>query len=313
MNKMIKIITGQIQRAIRAVLYGVEGIGKTTFASHSPYPLFIDLEGGSDSMNVRRTQRPQTWIELLQVISEIINDQSLCSTLIIDTIDRAEKLCIDYICKKYDKNGIEDFGYGKGYTYLREEFQKLLIILDQSITSGINVLILAHSQIRKFELPGEAGAYDRYELKMAKSVCPLIKEWADILLFADYETFLISDNSKYKPAGGKRVMYAEHALCWDAKNRYGLPEKMDLDYQCISHLFVSPAKRLKEMMSRYSISADNLQKIVSEHSTYPADKPWSEYDDLTISWIIQNWDGIVSTITTSKENNNSQNGGIRNE
>ena len=104
----------------------------------------------------------------------------------------------------------------------------------------MNVVLTAHSIIRKFELPEETGAYDRYELKLGQKAgnqcAALAKEWADMVLFVNYKEIVITtkDNKK-KVSGGKRVMYTAHNPCWDAKNRHGLAEELPFDYQEIAH------------------------------------------------------------------------------
>ena len=95
--------------------------------------------------------------------------------------------------------------------------------------------------MRKFEQPDETGAYDRWELKLSKTTAPLLKEWADMVLFANYKTYVVNvDNQgatkgKNKAQGGQRVMYAAHHPCWDAKNRHGLPDEMPFEYKQIAH------------------------------------------------------------------------------
>ena len=108
------------------------------------------------------------------------------------------------------------------------------------IEVGINVVLTAHMQMRKFELPNEGGSFDRYELKLGKKTssqtAPLVKEWADMLLFANYKTIVIAqdkDGKKCKAAGGERVMYTTHHPNWDAKNRQDLPEELPFDFKSI--------------------------------------------------------------------------------
>ena len=107
---MLKISNGRIARAQKVVLYGSEGIGKSTLAAQFPNPLFIDTEGGTAHMDVRRIDRPGTWTELLEDLNEVAVAPGLCGTLIIDTADWAEQLAIGHVCAKYKKSGIEDFG-----------------------------------------------------------------------------------------------------------------------------------------------------------------------------------------------------------
>ena len=111
---MLNFITGKIDRPLKVVIYGTEGIGKSTLASKFPDPLFIDTEGGTAHLDVRRTQKPQDWDELITLVREIADTPEVCKTLVIDTADWAESMCIEYICRKYSQPGIEAFGYGKG-------------------------------------------------------------------------------------------------------------------------------------------------------------------------------------------------------
>lgn len=235
----LNITSGAVFKPQKVVLYGPEGIGKSTFASHFPQPLFIDTEGGTALMDVRRLPKPMSWETLKTMITEVANTPDCCKTLVIDTLDWAEQLCAKCVCNAHGKTGIEDFGYGKGYTYEQEEFVHLLNGLSAVIESGKNVVLTAHAKMRKFEQPDETGAYDRYELKLGgkagSQVSALVKEWADMLLFANYKQIVTEVNGKNKVQGGKRVMYTQHHPCWDAKNRHDLPEELPFDYVQIAH------------------------------------------------------------------------------
>lgn len=236
----MKIISGKIIKPQKVVIYGPEGIGKSTFAAQFPKPLFIDTEGSTSHLEVDRLPRPTSWQMLKQYIKDLKGDTMGYHTLVIDTADWAERLCEEAICQSNGKIGIEDFGYGKGYTYVKEEFGRLLDSLSDLIDAGMNVVLTAHSIIRKFELPEETGAYDRYELKLGQKAgnqcAALAKEWADMVLFVNYKEIVITtkDNKK-KVSGGKRVMYTAHNPCWDAKNRHGLAEELPFDYQEITN------------------------------------------------------------------------------
>lgn len=269
----MEITKGKISRAKKVVIYGPEGIGKSTFASKFPDALFIDTEGSTSSMDVARLPRPTSWNLLLEEVDYVKDTSNLCRTLIIDTIDWAEQLCIDHICSIHNKKGIEDFGYGNGYVYVKEEFGRFLNRLSDLIEIGVNVVLTAHAQLRKFEQPDELGAYDRWELKLGKKTqsqtSPLVKEWADMLLFCNYKTFSIAtdkDGKKHKAQGGKRTMYTSHHPCWDAKNRYGLPEECEMNYSVISSVIEDIAddhrteqkeeQKLPDFMSLPKVDAD---------------------------------------------------------
>ena len=250
----MEITSGKMLKPLKCVVYGPEGIGKSTFASLAPNPLFCDVEDSTAHMDVRRLPRATSYQMILDEIAYVKANPALCDTFVLDTADWAERICRDNVCAKNGKTGIEDFGYGKGYSYVFEDFGRLLNALDDLLLCGINIIVNAHAVMRKFEQPDEMGAYDRWELKLNNSpkcsVANMLKEWADLVLFANYETIVVknSETKKNKAQGGQRVMYTTHHPCWDAKNRFGLPDKLPFDFRQVSGLFmrksdVAPANR----------------------------------------------------------------------
>ena len=270
----MNITKGKIASAKKVVIFGPEGIGKSTFAAQFPEPLFIDTEESTKELDVARMDKPSSWAMLNQQIDFVIESKP-CKTLIIDTIDWAEVLCIADLCARNSKNGIEDFGYGKGYVYEKEDFGKFLNHLSEVINVGINVVLTAHAAIKKFEQPDEMGSYDRWEMKLgAKTgsvISPLVKEWADMVLFANYKTLSVAvdkDGKKHKAQGGKRVIYTSHHPCWDAKNRYGLPEEILMDYEQIRHII-----EMRPSHEKVSSQTDNARNISADKTPSKTPEP----------------------------------------
>lgn len=274
----MNITKGIISKPVKVCVYGVEGIGKTTFASQFPEPLFFDLDKGSAQLDVSRVTDITSWPLLLSSIKEIYDNPTICKTLVIDTADAAERMCIDYICGKFNKKGIEDFGYGAGYTYLTEEFARFLVQLDACIGQGINVVVLAHAVLKTVTLPEEMGTYDHWELKLSSKttnkVAPLVKEWADLLLFANYKTILIEDGTRKKAAGGKRIMYTTHTTFADAKNRFSLADELPFDYNEIARLIPNgTAPGIKHMQEKKQEAKQKTVKKSEPEPTFPIKKP----------------------------------------
>ena len=231
------ITSGPTATAQKVVLYGVEGIGKSTFASQFPNPVFIDTEGSTSNMNVQRLDNPNSWQMLLDEVN-YVKQSRICSTLIIDSADWAERICKEHLAvlgKWTDSNN----DYGAKYVALEKEFGLLINKLSDLVELGINVVLTAHAKLKKKEEPDQMGAFDRYQLKMEDKTGAIVKEWADMVLFANYEmTVLTDEKTKSKKAtGGHRVMYATHYPGWDAKNRHGLPDKLPFEFGTIAHIF----------------------------------------------------------------------------
>ena len=254
---------------MKVLIYGVEGIGKTTFASKFPDPIFIDTEGSTGFINARKLPNPTSWTMLLDELEDI-KSEPRGKTLIIDTLDWAERLAKKYLMDKNKWAAIDSTNYGSRYVALSDEIGKLLNKLTEIKDVGINVVLTAHAETKKHELPDEMGQYDKYTLKLEKRDAGLAKEWADMILFFNYKTTIISDsksNSK-KATGGQRVMYTTHKPAWDAKNRLGLPDELPIDFEAIRELFEA-----KTGMSTTQIKSESTQKTQTQQMPLPEEPP----------------------------------------
>ncbi len=192
---------------------------------------------------------------------------------------------------------------------------RLLAACDKVIAAGMNVIIIAHAKMRKQELPDEQGAFDRWEMKLSKQASPLLKEWPDLLLFLNYKTLVVtSENSTKKATGGKRVMYTTHSPVWDAKNRFDLPDEIDMDFAGIAHLFkgaadtpaapeapaAKPIDKLRALMAEAKVTDADVQKVVADKGHYPLETPISGYTDKFLTgWVIKYWPQILEIINTT--------------
>lgn len=254
---------------MKILIYGVEGIGKTTFASKFPDPIFIDTEGSTGFINARKLPNPTSWTMLLDELEDIKSDPR-GKTLIIDTLDWAERLAKKYLMDKNKWAAIDSTNYGSRYVALSDEIGKLLNKLTEIKDLGINVVLTAHAETKKHELPDEMGQYDKYTLKLEKRDAGLAKEWADMILFFNYKTTIISDsksNSK-KATGGQRVMYTTYKPAWDAKNRLGLPDELPIDFEAIREPFEA-----KTEMSTTQIKSESTQKTQTQQPMRLPEEP----------------------------------------
>lgn len=232
----MKITKGKQSRAQRVVLYGVESVGKSTFAAQFPNPLFLDIEQGTSHLNVDRCDIG-SWKQLTDSLAEA--KATDYQTIVIDSADWAERLCVEDLLATSKKTSIEDFGFGKGWVMVAERMSRMLASIDTLIDAGKNVVLIAHSKIVRFEAPDALAAYDRYELKLSKQSSPLLKEFADELWFLRFKTKVsTTDTGRGKGIGGKeRILLTTHSAAYDAKTRSGLAEELPLEWASVSHLF----------------------------------------------------------------------------
>lgn len=232
------VVSGKLHKPKRIVLYGVEKIGKSTFAGEAPKPIFLGAEDGTSELDVARLPEPTCWRDVFDGIQTLTDDPHNYKTFVLDTLDWAEPFCWRHVCDTAPsgkKKSIEDFGYGKGYTAALDEWRLLSGALDSLRDKRqMHIIILAHAEIKSFKNP-LGDDYDRYQLKVNAKASGLFREWCDCVLFANYEvlTQKKSDASSARSIGvsdGARLLFTRRTPAYDAGNRYGLPETLPLSW-----------------------------------------------------------------------------------
>lgn len=232
--KMVR--KGQPKNPPRITMIGEEGVGKSTFAASAPSPLFMCSESGlvgtafGDTSNVT----PTSWTEAREIVASLIAGGHQFKTLVIDTLDWLEPLLFAFLCARDKKNGIEDYGYGKGYVVAADEFRLFLSDLERLNKTGVGIIILGHCQTKLFNNP-IGDNYDRYEPKVTKQIAGLVREWSDVVLFARFKVYTHKEGrSKAKGVGDcVRVLQTTKSPAWDAKNRYGLPDELPMSWDAV--------------------------------------------------------------------------------
>ncbi len=260
---------GKVDKPPRVLLYGVEGVGKSSFGAAAPSPIFIASEEGANNLDVARFPKPENWSDVIDAVRALTVEGHDHRTLVVDTLDAIEPLCWRVVCEKATRSGksadsIEDLGYGKGYVAALDEWRVLLAALERLwSTKGMGIILIAHSLVKPFKNP-EGDDFDRYQLKLHDKAGGLIKEWTDCNLFARFEIYANKKKGELKAKGvgtGARIIHTQRTAAYDAKNRYDLPEQMPLDWQTFAdaikaHRPADPAKLIATIEEHLTSLAD---------------------------------------------------------
>lgn len=218
---------------LRVLMYGPEKLGKTTWSSGAPNGVVIGPEDGTGLLDQARIDA-KSWPALMTALHALTIEANEFETVIVDTADHVELLLYAHLKEQYHVNEIEEVGggYGKWTGVVLAEWNKLLVALDKLREQGKGIIILAHAKTAKFKNP-DGQDYDRYFLALYEKASGLIRQWCDVVLFANYETFVSVDKQtkRAKGFGGTdRVVYATRTATFDAGNRINLPEKFALSW-----------------------------------------------------------------------------------
>ena len=235
-NLLETITTGKAQQPPRIMIYGSEGVGKSTFAASAPKPVFVQTEDGLSEIDCAKFPLCTSFAEVVEQLKAIRDGEHEFQTLCVDSLDWLERLIWDRVCADYGVKSIEkaDGGYGKGYTYALTYWREIVNLLNEiRAKKRMAVILVAHAKVERFEDP-EHPAYDRYQPRLHKSANSLVCEWADAVLFASRRMRVDSTTGKAAPVGadgGERILRTNGSPACNAKNRYSLPSEMALSWQ----------------------------------------------------------------------------------
>jgi hypothetical protein len=222
-------------------LYASAGRGKTTAAASFPDAIFIQTEDGRGALEIASFTDPAmgpgymtALEEVQQALAEIFYHPHDFKTLVIDTVNGLEALVRDYICRKNNWSSIEQPGYGKGFTLLAEEFERILqTIISIRNMRNMNIVLVGHPEAVTAPDP-HRPEYKQYQLRMDKRSGPLVYEKSDIVGFLDMIVVVANASDtkgKQGPAApgkansnGQRVLYTQGGNGFEAKQRFGMPD-----------------------------------------------------------------------------------------
>lgn len=235
--RLDQIQTGRQIRPRRVTLYGVHGIGKSTFGAMAENPIFIPTEDGLADIDCAKFPVAQTYRDVMDAIGALYTEEHEFRTVVVDSVDWLERLIWAEVCVKKGVKSIEDIGYAKGYVFALTQWREVLSGLDALLHErGMQVVLLAHAAIEKFSNP-ETESYDRFAPKLDKRASSLVQEWCDEVLFANYKVYTKTSDEGFNKTraqgvgSGERVIRTMELPAHVAKNRLNLPLEIPLDYR----------------------------------------------------------------------------------
>lgn len=247
MSLIGSITKGREQQPPRIMIYGSEGVGKSTFAALAPNPVFVQTEDGLSEIDCSKFPLAKSFDDVVLQLQAVRDEQHDYGTVVIDSLDWLERLVWDRVCADYGVKCIEkaDGGYGKGYVHALTYWRQIVSILnDIRSKRGMAVVMIAHAAVERFEDP-EHAAYDRYTPRLHKKACSLVCEWVDAVLFASRRLRVDSTTGKAAPVGadgGERILRTNGSPACIAKNRFGLPTELPLSWAAFVEALKGGAK-----------------------------------------------------------------------
>lgn len=236
---------------IRAVIAGVEKIGKTTFASSAPRPLLVPLETGFSGINIQKTPMLEHFSHVMQLLEEIdvtcTAKQFHYKTLVFDSATALERLIHEATLHSDPTFAVGNKkamtmesalgGYGRAYTYANQLFDGFLKKCDKlAVNHNVNIVLTCHVFAAKIMDP-TVGEYDSWDMllhspKNQKTYGKreMVTQWADVVGLIHDPIYLVEGEklSRGVSANKGRVLSVVRTPAYVAGNRYGMTTDIPL-------------------------------------------------------------------------------------
>ena len=217
-----------------------------------------DIEGGAKHLDVARIAAPSSWDAYLAEARELATENHSFKSYVVDTLDALEALATAAVCEKNHKQTLADFSWGGG---TRCSFRVAHLPQGHGADprQGVNIILIAHEHRKSFSDP-ELGSFEMYRPKLQEKAWALTNEWCDAVLFAQFDQALLEKDGQRARAivSGRRVLRTQRGTGYVAKNRYGLPETIDLDWKTLKTA-AQPADARSSARSSTRCSANSTE------------------------------------------------------
>ncbi len=214
---------GRTFKPPRLVLYGMEGIGKSSFAARFPSAIFIQTEDGLGQIDCARFPLAKTTNDVVNQLTALATETNDFQTVVVDSLDWLERLIWDDVCEAAKVDSIEKIGYARGYVNALTIWRKILDLLTQLHEKNKIVLLLAHALAEDYSDP-EVATMKRFTPRLHKTARSLIAEYVDCVFLA---------TRKFGAAKGDldnpRIIRTDASPYQVAKSRYAIPAELPLD------------------------------------------------------------------------------------
>jgi hypothetical protein len=224
------VIKGKNILPPRVFLYGPAGVGKSTFASEAPNPLFLCAEDGVNNIDCAK-QKVTSKTDILDMCRALYTDDHDYKTVVLDTADMADALITKEMRGSYTEG---ELGFGKDKAIYKGMWMEVLEAFEHlQHKKNMLVILLGHSEIVNYA-PPDSPPYDIYQPNLSKVSNELIKHWAECTFFANHKIVLKEEKTGFQKrlvganATPKRFIYTQPCASYFAKNRFDLPAEIEI-------------------------------------------------------------------------------------
>jgi len=284
----MNIVRGKTKpKGLRIIVYGVPGSGKTTFASKLQNNLFVDFENGTHGLDVAKIAPkdvPDSYSGMKGILHELKRDHQGFEHITIDTADKCELDLSDTLARE---KGVEDIftvnDYGRTVAVHKRGMASVLDKATDLVNTGFDVIVLAHDTTRKCEPleKNDGKTYDHTEMRLSKSVAALFTDWADVIIYVGFKTFIVEGDkgTKAHVSGGTRWAYCSYSNDFEAKHRACVDLPDDCSLEKLTKMFPNVIANAVDRVNGENVEAKSEEEVNKAESESETKDPQSKKSD----------------------------------
>lgn len=284
----MNIVRGKTKpKGLRIIVYGVPGSGKTTFASKLQNNLFVDFENGTHGLDVAKIAPkdvPDSYSGMKGILHELKRDHQGFEHITIDTADKCELDLSDTLARE---KGVEDIftvnDYGRTVAVHKRGMASVLDKATDLVNTGFDVIVLAHDTTRKCEPleKNDGKTYDHTEMRLSKSVAALFTDWADVIIYIGFKTFIVEGDkgTKAHVSGGTRWAYCSYSNDFEAKHRACVDLPDDCSLEKLTKMFPNVIANAVDRVNGENVEAKSEEEVNKAESESETKDPQSKKSD----------------------------------
>lgn len=222
---------GKRMTPLKGIVYGDNGVGKTTLFSSSLKPIIVDMEGNCSHIS-SPCCRITKYDDFMALITSLLANEHEYKTLVIDSLDSLQTFILERMSQQHTT---QELSYGKSNAILAKHIKEIVGVLEAlQNKKNMNVLFTAHWKVKTANNP-MVDQYDRYDMRINEEMRTGFCNWVQFIFLALKE--VVFDENKDAVFGKKKVKGMERRVLYTAgdptyygKNVFNFPPKMMMDW-----------------------------------------------------------------------------------
>lgn len=217
------------------VFYAGAKCGKTSLGSEFPVPLYVRTGKGErapSGVTMKSFGVSESYQDVIDQIDWMLEAEHDMQTFLLDSADGLEQMIHDKVCRDNNWKSLEEPGYGKGFTAVKETWPLFVKKLLQLKEAGFYVVVLAHQKVAN--VPGvSTEGYKQWSPNLSDYAVGQLVDAACLIGYMHPRVSLTKDDLGFKKTNTRAQGGAEIVIEVQGRGGYIAGNRFDIEKSAI--------------------------------------------------------------------------------